>query len=153
MCRPQEWHLQPDKTLWLKTNHGAPDFLDSGTLSCCLSSAQVRLLWCCLWLTAGLWQLYFCFSIKSCAALCYFSIFFNHIFPSLHLSMKVLGTQLRAAASSTVNFGIEPSLFRMSLVVFWITHRSEVLYMMLESPEPDWSHLKARRTFAAVWAH
>lgn len=63
MCSLPEWHIRPDKT-----NHGAPAawslFLDSGTLSCCLSSAQMRLLWCCLVLTAGLWQWCLCFSIK-----------------------------------------------------------------------------------------
>lgn len=145
MCSLQEWHLRPDKT-----NHGAPAawslFLDS---SCCLSSAQMRLLWCCLWLTAGLWQWCLCFSIKVLLLSVTSAPFSTISFVPFISPLRFLDRELRAAASSTVNFGIEPSMFRMSV----ITHRYEVLYMMLQSPEPNWSHLKAQRTFAAVGAH
>ncbi len=80
------------------------------------------------------------------------SSFPSTLFPSTQLSVKCLDTALcEQPASLAMNVCGLPSLWRVSMIVFWTTVRSAVFPMIVKLSEPNREIiLKAQETFACV---
>ncbi len=77
--------------------------------------------------------------------------FSSTIFPSTQLSVNMLGYSTLWTASLVMNVCVLPSLWRVSMIVFWTTVRSAVVPMIVSPSEPNWETiLKAQGTFAGV---
>ncbi len=60
-----------------------------------------------------------------------FSRLVEHLFPSTQLSVNMLGYSTLWTASLAMNVCVFPSLWRVSMIVFWITVRSAVFLMIV----------------------
>ncbi len=81
-----------------------------------------------------------------------FSRLVVHLFLSLNFLLTCLDTALcEKTASLAMNVCVLPSLWRVSMIVFWTTVRSAVFPMIVYPSEPNWETiLKAQETFAGV---
>ncbi len=79
-------------------------------------------------------------------------LFHRHFFLQLNFLLTCLDTALcEQPASLAMNVCGLPSLWRVSMIVFWTTVRSAVFPMIVWPSEPNWETiLKAQETFAGV---
>ncbi len=63
-------------------------------------------------------------------------------FPSTQLSVNMLGYSTLWTASLVMNVCVLPSLWRVSMIVFWTTVRSAVFPMIVSPREPNRDHFE-----------
>ncbi len=68
--------------------------------------------------------------------------FSSTLFPSTQLSVNMLGYSTLWTASLAMNVCVLPSLWRVSMIVFWTTVRSAVFPMIVSPTEPNWDHFE-----------
>ncbi len=68
--------------------------------------------------------------------------FLPHFFLPLNFLLTCLDTALCWTASLAMNVCVLPSLWRVSMIVFWTTVRSAVFLMIVYPSEPNWDHFE-----------
>ncbi len=135
--------LSPGKTSLTTT---VAKFLDTSVCGAldALTPASVHSLW-----SSPKFLNWFCLTILIRLR---FSRLVVHLFPSTQLSVNMLGYSTLWTASLAMNVCVLPSLWRVSMIVFWTTVRSAVFPMIVSPSEPNWeSILKNQETFVLSW--
>ncbi len=135
--------LSPGKTSLKTTVAKLLDTSVCGALDV-LTPASVHSLWC-----SPIFLDRFCLTILMRLR---FSRLVVHLFLPLNFLLTCLDTALyEQTASLAMNVCGLPSLWRVSMIVFWTTVRSAVFPMIVSPSEPNWETiLKAQETFAGV---